>query len=265
MGAGQTRADQFDASFYHSAVALQVEGATDQFASLAPFAPSAFPSLSTPAEPFGASGSSLAGGRVQAKWQGVKKQLVLEHYILQRCRIDASICPNAAKEFLAIIVKAQAREGLARMGEINRAINLAIKPVSDKEQYGVDDLWATPLMTFASHAGDCEDYAIAKFVALHEIGMTEEDLRLVIVRDRARNEDHAVVAVRHEGHWLILDNRTLAMRQDEAITAFDPLFMIDRDGVKQAQVPAAKPTSPPMQAGLGAPLWSTPQTGLLLL
>jgi hypothetical protein len=120
-------------------------------------------------------------------------------------------------------------------------------------------------MTFASHAGDCEDYAIAKFVALREIGFAEDDLRLVIVHDRGNNEDHAVAAVRYEGRWLILDNRTLAMRQDDSIAAFDPLFMIDRDGVKQAGAPARKAPAAPLQAQLAPHLWSAPQTGLLLL
>jgi hypothetical protein len=215
---GAAQADEFDAAYYASPLALQVERATYQFASLAPFAPSAFPSIIAPVEPFGAETSALAEGRVQAKWQSVKNQLALESLILQRCRSDASICPTAARQFLALIDHAQTRDGLARIGDINRAINLDIKPVSDKAQYGVEDLWATPLMTFTSHAGDCEDYAIAKFVAL-----------------------------RHDGRWLILDNRTLTMRQDETIAAFDPLFMIDRDGVKQVHAP--KPAAP-LQAAL---------------
>jgi predicted transglutaminase-like cysteine proteinase len=43
--------------------------------------------------------------------------------------------------------------------------------VSDLAQYGVTELWASPLTTFAAGAGDCEDYAIAKYVALRQAGM----------------------------------------------------------------------------------------------
>ena len=65
----------------------------------------------------------------------------------------------------------RARDGRARLGEINRAINLAIRPMSDLAQYGEIDVWSSPLVTFAHGAGDCEDYAIAKFVALRLAGI----------------------------------------------------------------------------------------------
>ena len=54
-------------------------------------------------------------------------------------------------------------------------------------------------MAFASNAGDCEDYAIAKYVALQEIGIAAADLRLVVVHDEATKQDHAVAAVRYDG------------------------------------------------------------------
>ena len=78
---------------------------------------------------------------------------------------------------------ARAREGRARLGETNRAINLAIRPMSDLAQYGQTDVWNTPLETFASGAGDCEDYAIAKLVALRMAGIAPEDLRIVVMHD----------------------------------------------------------------------------------
>ncbi len=61
------------------------------------------------------------------------------------------------------------------------------------------DRWSAPLVTFASGRGDCEDYAIAKYVALREAGIAEADLRLVISHDSAIGEDHAVVTARVDG------------------------------------------------------------------
>jgi Bacterial transglutaminase-like cysteine proteinase BTLCP len=127
---------------------------------------------------------------------------------------------------------------------VQYAISLSIRPVDDLTQYGVVDLWATPLMAFKSNAGDCEDYAIAKYVALHEIGFTDDDLRLLIVHLRATNEDHAVTAVRYEVEWLILDNRTLDIRQDANAAEFDPLFVVDGEGVKRMTKLASKPQDP---------------------
>ena len=52
-----------------------------------------------------------------------------------------------------------------------------------------------------------------------------------------------MAAVRYEGRWLILDNRTLEMRHDADIAAFEPLFLIDRDGVKRMTASAPKPAN----------------------
>jgi hypothetical protein len=113
--------------------------------------------------------------------------------------------------------------------------------VDDLTQYGVTDLWVTPLTLFTSNAGDCEDYAIAKYVALREIGIADEDVRLVIVHDNPNNQDHAVTAVRYEGQWRILDNLTLDIRRDVELTAFDPLFLLDSEGAKRITASAPRP------------------------
>ena len=55
--------------------------------------------------------------------------------------------------------------------------------MSDQALYGEIDFWASPLATLGRGAGDCEDYAIAKFVALRLAGMSADDLRIVIMRD----------------------------------------------------------------------------------
>ena len=223
-----------------------------QMASLAPFEASREKTAYRLAEPFGMEISALVKGGVQQKWAGVKKKLPREARTLARCRANADTCTHAAKRFLAVIDKAAGREGWTRIAEINRAINLTIKAVDDMTQYGVRDLWASPLMTFASGAGDCEDYAIAKYVALHEIGFSGDDLRLVIVHDHAANEDHAVTAVRYDRRWLILDNKTLDIRQDDSIAQFDPLFVIDGDGAKRVEAHAQKPQTPWADASISA-------------
>jgi predicted transglutaminase-like cysteine proteinase len=186
------------------------------------------------AEPFGLFASTLSFGAVRRKWLGVERKLDDERVQLALCDGDRERCVSpAALRFLAIVDTARAREGRARLGEINRAINLAIRPMSDLAQYGEIDVWSSPLVTFASGAGDCEDYAIAKFVALRLAGIASEDLRIVIMRDTIRGEDHAVAMARLDGHWLALDNRRMAMVEDSDVRNYRPLFVIDQDGVMQ--------------------------------
>jgi predicted transglutaminase-like cysteine proteinase len=125
------------------------------------------------------------------------------------------------------------RDKRARLGEINRAFNLAIKAENNLALYAEEDVWSPPLASLAIGAGDCEDYAIAKFVALGEAGVPAEDLRIVILRNSIRLEDHAVVAARLDGHWLLLDNLRMAMIEDMQLRNYRPLYVVDHRGVRQ--------------------------------
>ena len=186
------------------------------------------------AEPFGVFAFRLAGGGLWEKWLRVQRKLDDEQVQLALCDRDPERCVSqAALQFLAIVDSAKGREGRARLGEVNRAINLAIHPMSDLAQYGEIDVWSSPLVTFATGSGDCEDYAIAKFVALRQAGISPDDLRIVIMRDTIRGEDHAVVAARLDGRWLSLDNRHMAMVEDAYVRNYRPLFAIDQYGVLQ--------------------------------
>src|SRR5450432_2382599 len=218
------------------------------------------------AEPFGLFATALSWGGVREKWRGVERKLDDEGVQLALCDGDRERCVSpAALQLLAIVDNSRAREGRARIGEVNRAINLAIRPMSDLAQHGEIDVWSSPLATLASGAGDCEDYAIAKFVALRHAGFAADDLRIVVMRDTIRGEDHAVAAARLDGHWLMLDNRRMAMVEDANVRNYRPTFVIDQAGVMQyidtllmAGVPQAElsaPAAPELAAlpGLIAP------------
>ena len=154
----------------------------------------------------------LRSGPLWLKWRAVEDEIAAEAPEIIRCRAAPAKCDSpAANTFVAIIDDARRRDGRARIGELNRAINLALRPVRDIVQYGVADAWKSPLATFTSRQGDCEDYAIAKLVALRELGFSDEDLRLLVVHERGAHGLHAVAAVRFEGRWLVLDNRRFAM------------------------------------------------------
>jgi predicted transglutaminase-like cysteine proteinase len=183
------------------------------------------------AEPFDLQTTAAPPGEISAKWAALQTHIRSDQETLAACRSNDNDCPAAARAFLQIIEQGRQRQGRARIGEINRAVNLSIKPMADSVQHGVDDVWSAPLATFASGAGDCEDYAIAKYVVLRESGTASDDLRLVVVRDARRNADHAVVAVRFDGEWLILDNRHLVLVKAAEALHYSPLFVMDHRGV----------------------------------
>jgi predicted transglutaminase-like cysteine proteinase len=190
--------------------------------------------------PVGVPALAVLSHEYSAKWAELQSRIAAEERTLEACRSGDGPCSAAARRFLSIVELGRARQGRAWLGEINRAVNLSIKPVSDWVQHGVADFWSAPLATLRTGAGDCEDYAIVKYVALRESGILPDDLRLVIVRDIKRKTDHVVLAVRHDAEWLILDNRTLIMVNAREARHYYPLLVADHRGVRElgiAQLP----------------------------
>jgi predicted transglutaminase-like cysteine proteinase len=217
---------------------------------------SSTPAIAAPSsEPFALPVTPLAAGSVHDKWLGLQHRLDDDMVQLALCDGDRGGCVSpAALRLLAIVDVARQREGRARLGEINRAVNLAIRATSDEALHDETDFWASPLVTFGRSAGDCEDYAIAKFAALRLAGIAADDLRILIMRDTTRGEDHAVAAVHLDGRWLTLDNRRMAIVEDADIRNYRPTFAMNRDGIRRylpapaiagIALPPAEPVLPP--------------------
>lgn len=85
--------------------------------------------------------------------------------------------------------------------EINQYVN-AVPYISDTENYGRSDYWATPEEFFAK-GGDCEDYVIAKYHLILMNGLARaEDMQMVLVQDTVLKVPHALLIVRGQ----VLDN-----------------------------------------------------------
>src|SRR5260370_2861662 len=168
------------------------------------------------------------GGEVAAKWRAVEADIDREQQVLARCR-EQEACPVVAQNLLDIVAEGAGRSGLARVGLINRAVDLAITPTSDEAQWGVADHWSPPFETLQSHRGDCEDYAIVKYVALLQAGLSHDDVKIVILRNLLPKEDHAAVAARVDGQCLILDNPRLALVRDTNPPRSIPQFTLNQD------------------------------------
>ena len=126
----------------------------------------------------------------------------------------------------------KSKSGRAQLDEANRAVNASLRYISDLSQFGETDRWSAPLATFATAQGDCEDYAIAKYAALREAGFPPDDMQLLLVRDRAAWQDHAVLLARIDERWLILDNRHSELLEDIDAATLTPLYAIDHRGVR---------------------------------
>ncbi len=86
---------------------------------------------------------------------------------------------------------------------VNSAVNAEVRAISDRRQYGREDVWALPTST----GGDCEDFALAKKKRLIEAGLPPASLLIATVLDRHR-EPHAVLVLRTGSGDYVLDNLT---------------------------------------------------------
>jgi len=85
---------------------------------------------------------------------------------------------------------------------INRQVNEAIVPLSDRQHWGVEDRWDYP----ADGVGDCEDIQLVKRKRLIDAGLPRRALRMTVVIDEA-GEGHAVLMARTSQGDFILDNK----------------------------------------------------------
>jgi len=73
---------------------------------------------------------------------------------------------------------------LEKITQINNFFNQRIHYTEDRDLWQQSDYWATPMETMGMRAGDCEDYTIAKYVSLVQLGIPIQQLRLIYVKAR---------------------------------------------------------------------------------
>ncbi len=202
-------------------------GATEGLANNALSAGTRQVALGSTEERFPSSPLRTAEGPLAQIWRVVRIQISADMARMSLCNAQEASCSPAARAVRNIVAEARTRDGLARAGFINRAINLAIRPRVDPF------VWRSPLEIMSMGSGDCKEYAVAKYFALLQVGFAEADVKLLIVRDMAAHQHHAIVAVRIGAAWFLLDNRWLALIRDFELPRAEPLFILDEHGVRR--------------------------------
>lgn len=103
--------------------------------------------------------------------------------------------------------------------------------VNDLRHWGVADYWATPIEMLGSFGGDCEDYSIAKYLSLKEIGIPITKLRITYVRALQQSEPHMVLAYypTPDADPLILDNLMGDIRPASQRPDLEPVYSFNDD------------------------------------
>lgn len=118
---------------------------------------------------------------------------------------------------------------LAMLQEVNLWANRQIHYAEDIKHFGRADYWADAATTLRTKVGDCEDIAIAKMQILAEMGVARSDLYLTIARDLVRHSDHALLVVKMDGRYWVLDNATDRLLDANEQLDYQPVLSFSAD------------------------------------
>jgi len=110
--------------------------------------------------------------------------------------------------------------------EVNRYLN-SFRYASDMENFGEDGYWATPEELWTNGSGDCDDFAVAKYLSLRELGFSPRSTWIVLLIDIERDQAHAVVQVRLDGVEFVLDYPQAEMLPWDRLPQYRPILMMN--------------------------------------
>ncbi|MGB8274742.1 MAG: transglutaminase-like cysteine peptidase [Alphaproteobacteria bacterium] len=130
-------------------------------------------------------------------------------------------------EWSAFLGTLRGEDSLAQLQNVNHYVNNH-PYVLDPVNYHVPDYWATPKQ-FLDIDGDCEDYAIAKYYSLRELGFDKDEMRVVVLQDLNLQLPHAILVVYLDAKAYVLDNQIPEVVSAEIIHHYRPYYSINED------------------------------------
>lgn len=121
---------------------------------------------------------------------------------------------------------------------VNDFFNQNIFFANDMILWLKEDYWATPMELLAKGAGDCEDFSIAKYFTLLEMGIEDDKLRITYVKALEINQAHMVLTYfkSPQAVPLVLDNLKPDISPATERTDLDPVYSFNGNGLWLAKI-----------------------------
>lgn len=168
------------------------------------------------------------------KWNSALERYEKENKIRKKNKClskNLDICDY--DDWIKFLETLTGKDKLTQIRAVNQRFNQA-KYVTDKSNWGQNDYWNTPA-EFMQNFGDCEDYAIIKYLSLKHLGFEESELRVVAVKDLNLKVGHAVLIVfwvdpkNGNKRALVLDNQVEKVVDARAIRHYQAVFSINKE------------------------------------
>ena len=139
----------------------------------------------------------------------------------------------------SLILNNRATSDAERLKRVNDFFNRNIVFGDDIAVWLQEDYWATPMETVGKGMGDCEDFVIAKYFTLKEMGVESSKLRLIYVRSKTGSSDstalqaHMVLAyyAKPDAEPVVLDNLIGDIRPASRRPDLVPVFSFNSEGI----------------------------------
>lgn len=175
---------------------------------------------------------ALAVSGVMLSWASVDvdrmRQFIAAHYGNQGAR--------NFRDWRALLLDLEKTSEPDKLQRVNDFFNRRLEYAEDIVVWHQDDYWATPLEFLGKGAGDCEDYVIAKYFSLIELGVDRQKLRWIYVMASIGNtppQAHMVLGyyASPNAEPYILDILNPAILPASRRPDLVPVFSFNSDGV----------------------------------
>lgn len=170
-------------------------------------------------------------------WSQTLQRIEGQQEVLHRCIADETKCEGRLKSVHHLLNRGEELTREQRVRLVNRYINRFSRYRSDRRRdvsvgdstVKVGQEWST-LSEFLARGGDCEDYATAKYQLFRLFGFSADELRVVVIYDRAEREHHAIVAIANvNGQTVLLDTDNQTYRRRPNMYQF--VYALNEDHV----------------------------------
>ncbi|QXH62154.1 cysteine protease LapG [Pseudomonas azerbaijanorientalis] len=120
-----------------------------------------------------------------------------------------------------------------QLNVVNRFFNKQLRYVEDIDLWRAVDYWETPIEALWKGAGDCEDYAIAKYFSLRHLGVASEKLRITYVKALTQNRAHMVLTYYStpDAEPLVLDSLIDVIKPASQRKDLLPVYSFNAEGL----------------------------------
>jgi len=122
---------------------------------------------------------------------------------------------------------------LEKLDAVNNFFNSNLLFMNDIDLWKKEDYWATPIEALSIGAGDCEDYSIAKYFTLKQLGVDEEKLRITYVKAVNIGQAHMVLTYFETKRSipLVLDNLDAEIKTADKRKDLVPVYSFNGGGL----------------------------------